>query len=95
VAKNFRVEKKGAGRIRRQDTRAGMLSSSMSDESTVSYCFECRRPLTEIDNRGKRLRGCTICNIWWSVTGGKVRLSEEDLRALHHLMRGKKKPRRG
>ena len=23
---------------------------TMSDESTVSYCFECKRPLVEIDN---------------------------------------------
>jgi hypothetical protein len=29
----------------------------MSDEST-SACFECKRPLVEIDNRGQRLRGC-------------------------------------
>jgi hypothetical protein len=28
------------------------------------------------------------CNIWWSLRGAKVRLSEEDLRALHQLRRG-------
>jgi len=59
----------------------------MSDESTVSYCFECKRPLTEIDNRGQLLTGCMTCNIWWSLRGAKVRLSEEDLRALHQMTR--------
>jgi hypothetical protein len=28
----------------------------MSDDSTPSYCHECKRPLTEIDNRGQLLR---------------------------------------
>jgi len=59
----------------------------MSDESTVTYCFECKRPLTEIENYGERLRGCLTCNIWWSPSGAKVRLPEEDLRALHKLRR--------
>jgi hypothetical protein len=62
--------------------------SSMSDESSASYCFECKQPLTEIDNRGRRLSGCMNCNIWWSLGGAKVRLSEEDFRALHQLRRG-------
>jgi len=43
--------------------------------------------LTEIDNRGQLLKGCMTCNIWWSSTGDKVRLSEEDLRSLHLLRR--------
>jgi hypothetical protein len=34
------------------------------------------------------------CNIWWSLKGAKVRLSEEDLRALHALRRGELKGRR-
>ena len=25
-----------------------------------SYCFECKRPLVEIDNRGHHLRGCLV-----------------------------------
>jgi hypothetical protein len=59
----------------------------MSDEST-SACFECKRPLVEIDNRGQRLRGCMTCNIWRSLTGGgAVKLSVEDLAALHALRR--------
>jgi hypothetical protein len=54
----------------------------------VSYCFECKRPLVEIDNRGHRLRGCMTCDIWWSLTGGgAVKLSEDDLQALHALRR--------
>ena len=61
----------------------------MSDEST-SACFECNRPLVEVDNRGQRLRGCMTCNIWWSLTGGgAVRLSVEDLYALQQLKRTK------
>jgi len=58
----------------------------MSDESAASYCFECKRSLVEIDNHDQRLSGCMTCNIWWSVRGdAKVRLSEEDLRALRQL----------
>jgi hypothetical protein len=34
------------------------LSSTMSDEGIANYCFECKQPLTEIDNRGRRLWGC-------------------------------------
>jgi hypothetical protein len=59
----------------------------MTDQRTVTYCFECKGPLTAIDNYGQRLTGCMTCNIWWSLSGAKVRLSEEDLRALHQMMR--------
>ena len=65
-----------------------VLFSTMSDEGRASYCFECKQALTEIDNDGTRLWGCMNCNIWWSLRGAKVRLSEEDLRALHQLRRG-------
>jgi hypothetical protein len=57
----------------------------MSDERSTSYCFECKQPLTEIDNYSQRLRGCMACNIWWSHLGAKVRLPEEDIRALRQL----------
>jgi len=50
-------------------------------------CRECKHPIVEIDNRGTRLTGCMTCNIWWSADDKKVRLSEEDLRALHGLSR--------
>jgi hypothetical protein len=33
--------------------------------------------MIEIDNRRQLLTGCLTCNIWWSVEGEKVRLSEE------------------
>jgi hypothetical protein len=53
------------------------------------HCHNCGQPLIEIDNRGEPLRGCLVCNLWaagdaksWS------RLSEEDLRPLHHLRHG-------
>ncbi len=56
----------------------------------TSYCFECKHPLVEIDNRGQRLRGCMTCNIWWSPRGGAaVKLSVEDLYALQQLKRTK------
>ena len=42
----------------------------MSEEGAKSLCFECKRPLVEIDKRGHRLHGCVTCNKWWSVTGG-------------------------
>jgi hypothetical protein len=43
----------------------------MSDERSASYCIECKQQLTEIDNRGKRRRGCMNRNIWWSLTGAR------------------------
>ena len=50
------------------------------------HCRECGQELIEIDNRGERLLGCLTCNLW--AAEGKehwVRLSVEDLRALHEL----------
>ena len=62
----------------------------MSEESAKSLCFECKRPLVEIDNRGQRLRGCMTCNKWWSLTEREaVKLSVEDLSALQKLGRTK------
>jgi hypothetical protein len=60
-----------------------VVDSSMSEEKTIDYCRECKRPLTEIDNRRQILRGCLSCNIWWSGSGERVRLSEEDLHCSH------------
>jgi hypothetical protein len=56
----------------------------MSEEA-ASYCHECKRPLTEIDNRGQLLKRCMSCNIWWLASGDRVRFSEEDLHALHQF----------
>jgi hypothetical protein len=39
--------------------------------------------------------GSSTCNIWWSLEGAKVRLSEEDLRALHQLPRVNGAPANG
>jgi len=36
----------------------GMLR--MSEERTASYGHECKRPLTEVDNRGQILRACSV-----------------------------------
>ena len=59
----------------------------MADEIDGRCCRECKQPLVEIDNRGKHLTGCMNCDIWWSADNKKVRLSEEDLAALHALRR--------
>ena len=51
-------------------------------------CRECKQPLVEIASRGEHLTGCMVCNIWWSQEGKKVvRLSVEDLHALHAMRR--------
>ena len=49
---------------------------------------ECKQPLVQIDNRRKHLTGCMTCNIWWSADDKKVRISDEDLRALHQMPSG-------
>ena len=64
------------------------MTAREGPEDDAVTCRECRQPLVEIDNRGQRLSGCMTCNIWWSADDKKVRLSEEDLAALHAL-RGK------
>ena len=49
----------------------------------TNYCFECKRPLVEIDNRGQRLTGCMTCNIFdakhlddgWTAKGSVEKLA--------------------
>jgi len=53
----------------------------------ASFCHECKRPLMAIDFYGERLKGCLACNIWWTPDDAEKRLSEEDLCALHDMMR--------
>jgi hypothetical protein len=48
-------------------------------------CKECGQPIVEIDNRGLHLRGCLTWNGWRDSQGNLVRLSVEDLAALHEL----------
>jgi hypothetical protein len=56
----------------------------------MRYCLECKQKLIEIDNRGEHLIGCLTCNVWWSWwSTNAVKLSEEDLHALHDLRRTK------
>ena len=58
----------------------------------MGRCHNCGQELIEIDNQGERLTGCLTCNLWAPAEGGRwVRLSEEDLRALHQLRHGGKK----
>ena len=47
----------------------------------------CKQPLIEVDNRGQHLRGCLTCNEWRDSEGNAVKLSLEDLAALHALRR--------
>ena len=57
-------------------------------KAMLGTCRECKQPLVEIEDRHRHLTGCLTCNIWWSVDDKKVRLSEQDLRALHAVLRG-------
>ena len=51
--------------------------------------YNCKQELIEIENDGLRLAGCLTCNLWVPHAGDQwVRLSEEDLRALHSLRHG-------
>jgi hypothetical protein len=50
-------------------------------------CKECGRSLIEVDNRRRHLRGCMTCNTWQDGDGNVVKLSVEDLAALHALRR--------
>lgn len=58
---------------------------------SMDRCNHCKQPLIEIDNRGERLTGCSSFNLWAAADGKKwIRLSEEDLHALHHLRHGER-----
>src|SRR4029079_13899283 len=43
----------------------------------------CGKELIDINSRGEILSGCSRCNVWWQPNKPPVRLSEEDLLALH------------
>jgi hypothetical protein len=62
---------------------------SVARKIDMDRCNHCKQALIDIDNRGERLAGCLSCNLW-SCSGEKlwIRLSEEDLRALHLLRHG-------
>jgi hypothetical protein len=55
------------------------------EDDAPETCKECGRPIIEIDNRGKLLRGCVTCNGWRDVDDNFIELSVEDLAALHTL----------
>jgi hypothetical protein len=60
----------------------------MTDDVKIACCNHCKRPLTEIDSRGERLTGCLPCNLWATADCTRwKKLSKEDLRALHPLIR--------
>ena len=50
-------------------------------------CKECKQPIIMIDNRGRHLLGCLTCNEWRDSAGNSVKLSEEDLFAMHAMGR--------
>jgi hypothetical protein len=55
----------------------------------MDRCHNCGQEIIEIENDALRLSGCLTCNLWASADGDRwVRLSEEDLRALHQLRHG-------
>ena len=59
----------------------------MVDADKIACWNQCEQPLIEIDNRGKRLKGCLTCNLWSTADGKRwKRLSEEDLREFHQLV---------
>ena len=70
------------------DTEAKARKNAERAEDRITCCNQCKQPLIEIDNRGERLKGCLACNLW-STVERKLwkRLSKEDLRALHALLR--------
>jgi len=53
----------------------------------TNTCAECKQPLLMLDNRGQWLQGCATCNDWRDSDGNAVKLSVEDLAALHMLRR--------
>ena len=52
-----------------------------------AICNECKQQLIMIDNRGRHLQGCLTCNEWQDSAGNQVKLSVEDLAALHAMRR--------
>ena len=46
----------------------------------IENCIQCKQPLIEVDNRGKRLVGCLTCNEWLDDEGNLTKLSVEGLR---------------
>ena len=64
---------------------------SLSNETTI--CFQCRGPLTEIDNYGERLIGCVECNRWTKFGSEHLvrELPEEDIEALRYWRTAKKR----
>jgi hypothetical protein len=58
--------------------------------ASMGYCFKCKQSASKVDNRGEHLTGFLTCNVWWSRwSANAVKLSEEDLHALHELRRTK------
>ena len=74
-------------------TRRARPKSRSRLEQTYDSLFELRQIAATslaVDNRGEHLTGCLTCNVWWSRwSANAVKLSEEDLHALHELRRTK------
>ena len=66
-----------------------MVATKQAVLSDMDRCHNCGQELIEIDNRGERLTGCVSRNLWVPTDGDRwVRLSVEDLNALHQLRHG-------
>jgi|RhiMetdeSRZDD1v2_1073273.scaffolds.fasta_scaffold3065161_1 hypothetical protein len=48
----------------------------MTDDNSVTYFHECKRPLTVIDYYCEHLTGCMTHNLWGPPGKGKLRYSE-------------------
>ena len=69
-----------------RDTNGALRAAKVGG---MDRCHNCGQEIIEIENDGLRLSGCLTCNLWASADGDRwVRLSEEDLRALHELRHG-------
>ena len=69
-------------KIYREELEAA--TSTLEGPETAYYCpmpvVNANSRSSRSTNRGKHLTGCMMCNIWWTVEGNKVRLSEDALR---------------
>jgi hypothetical protein len=63
----------------------GDLAQKCDSAAMAERCKECGQRTIIIDNRGRFLRGCPTCNQWRDGQGNLVKLSVEDLAALHAL----------
>jgi hypothetical protein len=83
-----KAEPFSGGEAETADLGSSRSAPKMSDDVKIACCNHCKRPLSEIDSGGEHLTGCSTCNLWATADSKRwKRLCEEDLRALHLLIR--------